>query len=447
MERRWSYLALALTCAYFLALAHEGLGAYFMPDDMMNLYGYWTQPFEWSSLVNFFGDVFRPGGALFYLPLFHWFGFDPLPFRIACFALLLFNLWVAWRVAARLSGSAQVAALATLLFAYHGAFVDLYFSTGTVYDLLCFPLTYGAALLYFDWRRQPWLRIPAMILLYVLALDTKEIAAALPLILAAYEALYGNWRRRAVEWVPLAVVIAITAVYTASRLTGLVGGNPAYRPVFTLEQLIIGLKFYMGALIYRSEQTPLWLSVALFAGPGVIALTARSRLLALSWCIFVAGALTVLFIPTRGGFVLYLPWLGAALYLAVAIMGVVGGIRRQVSGFRFEVAWFWLAFVGLLGLLVAIHLPRVGRARNWVDREQSKVRTVVEGVAARYPKLPAGSRLLLRNNPFDEGDYAPLMALRLYYRDKELQVDTAAKEGAEYFATIELPAPQRNSPM
>jgi len=73
----------------------------------MNLYAYLRQP---ASRV----------------PLYTMFGLDPLPYRIAYFAILGLNLVLLYHFCARLANSREIAFLATFLASYHPWFVDLY---------------------------------------------------------------------------------------------------------------------------------------------------------------------------------------------------------------------------------------------------------------------------------------------------------------------------------
>jgi hypothetical protein len=109
--------------------AGDGLAAYFTPDDMMNLYGAWFLPLAGQE---------RPIGALVYRVIFAGFGLNPVPYRVCCFLLLAGNLVLLFAIAVRLSGSRVVGGIACLLAAYHAHLADLYYSTGTIYDLLCF---------------------------------------------------------------------------------------------------------------------------------------------------------------------------------------------------------------------------------------------------------------------------------------------------------------------
>ena len=98
-----------------------------------------------------------------------------------------------------ITGSAHIAALATLMFAFHPRLVDLYWSSGTIYDILCFTFVCGSFLLYLRARanraRPGWKTVVGCLLLYVCALDTKEIAVVLPVLLLAYELLYHTLNR------------------------------------------------------------------------------------------------------------------------------------------------------------------------------------------------------------------------------------------------------------
>src|SRR5204863_490713 len=181
---------------WLLLFAHHGLRAQFSGDDLMNLHGYLSRPP--ASLIvdnlHYWSTSYRPLGGLFYVALYRWFGFDPLPFRAACFGLLALNLSLLWRFTLRLSGSREVAFLALLLAGYHAWLVDLYYSTGTVYDLLCYAFFLGAFNVYLGVRErgrdQSWRDVAIVTVLYVCALNAKEMAVTFPVLLAIYEAIY-----------------------------------------------------------------------------------------------------------------------------------------------------------------------------------------------------------------------------------------------------------------
>ena len=54
-------------------------------------------------------------GGIVYAAVYRLVGFHSMPFRLVCFALLLANLWLFYRVCLRLTDRREVALLATLL--------------------------------------------------------------------------------------------------------------------------------------------------------------------------------------------------------------------------------------------------------------------------------------------------------------------------------------------
>ena len=76
--------------AWFGYFAYDSLSVHFAPDDMMNLAGYWrTKPAQLvTSHVLLWRGFYRPMGGVFYLPLFHAFGFNPAPYHAVILAIL-----------------------------------------------------------------------------------------------------------------------------------------------------------------------------------------------------------------------------------------------------------------------------------------------------------------------------------------------------------------------
>src|SRR6185436_6356459 len=96
----------------------------------------------------------------------------------------------------RLSRSREAGAIACLLGAYHAHLNDLYYNSGTIYDLLCFTFFYLTLIYYFrirDTGSYPGLgQLVTLLALYMAALDSKEMAVTLPVMVAVYELLF-HW--------------------------------------------------------------------------------------------------------------------------------------------------------------------------------------------------------------------------------------------------------------
>src|ERR1700736_6653575 len=109
--------------AFFLAFTWRGMLVYFTGDDVMNLYGYWSRPVADLVKANilFWTPYYRPFGGVIYRTFFAFFGFNPRPLYVFYYASLMLNLYVAYLVLRRLSGSAEIGALATLVWSVHGS--------------------------------------------------------------------------------------------------------------------------------------------------------------------------------------------------------------------------------------------------------------------------------------------------------------------------------------
>src|SRR6266550_6324701 len=202
-------IGVTVLIAYFLHFALPALSGGFREDEMMNLGICWCAGALKSLLANIIfwklflcpGDalyylplyLYRPGGAVYYLPLYHFFGLDPLPYRIAQISILVLSIPIAYYLARLLASSRSVAFLAVLAFCYHPYVANLVFVGAFIYDVLC-GFFYLAALTYYvHFREQNICLRPVQLLiflaLYVLALDSKEMAVTLPAIVLIYEVL------------------------------------------------------------------------------------------------------------------------------------------------------------------------------------------------------------------------------------------------------------------
>ena len=83
-------LCVVVLVAYFLHFSLPAVGGGFPGHDMMNMYSYWLPGMLKSLRANicFWTSSYRPGGALYYLPLYHFFGLNPQPYRIAQISIL-----------------------------------------------------------------------------------------------------------------------------------------------------------------------------------------------------------------------------------------------------------------------------------------------------------------------------------------------------------------------
>ncbi len=423
--------------AFLFAFAGGGLRAYFTADDVMNLY------FAWSSSLGqllkdnllFFSGAIRPLGSLAYRVLFSIFGFHPLPYRLVCFGLLIANLGLLYLFCLRLARSREVAALACLLGAYHARLTDLYYNSGTIYDLLCFFLYYAALTYYLSIREKGGLpktgQTAIILTLYILSLDAKEMAVTLPVWVLLYELVFHpplplNWpnvRRWVFEEARLCwLTVPVTMIYIAGKLAGpnRIVNIPDYAPHIGLNPFMHGWTHYLSEFFYnvipigRTQVVLVWLVLL------AIALMSRRRDLLFGWLAGMTGVLPVIFINPRGLYAVYITL--PAFYMFAAVSLVVLRDRLVPKGKeRWAVPQLALFLVVAPGL-AAIHSSE--KARMTVPAISSDpIRTLQDQLTARYPSMPHAANILILSDPFEPGDWILTMFFRLHYRDREIQVD------------------------
>ena len=409
---------------YFLVLAGEGVHAYFSPDDLMNLYGYWQRPLGDLVRANllFYSNFFRPMGGVFYRLVYALAGFHPLPFRVACYFLLLFNLYLTYSLARRLSGSREVGLLATLLSAYHARFVDLYYSTGTVYDLLCFTFLYGAFLFYVRIRQSGRdLRIWEWIVccgLYICALNSKEMAVTLPLFIGAYEWIYhgiGKPMRVA------AALVVITLVFVIGKTTGpeRITSNPEYHPAVSVTRYLEAFQTYTGKLFYHETWFNVKKGVSLLLLLMLTAWISEAPQLRLGFVILTLGILPVAFITPRGGFVLYMPMVGWSLFGATLLVRAREAVLRRPPSLFAQSFLFVMVTAGL-GWIHRSHYES-----TWLTSPKDKLKVTVDGMRRLQPQVTHGAKVLFLNDLFEIDENWQLKGLlQLTYDDHDLQVES-----------------------
>jgi hypothetical protein len=188
-----------LILANFLWFGLDSIDSHFAPDEMMNLYGAWDAGFQkiLTHLILVHDYFYRPTGALYYWSLYKLFGLDPVPYRIFDMLVLAGNLALAYRLARALGCQRHVALLSVLFFSYHERIMIWAMYNGAwTYDRLCFSFMIGTILLYHRARTRPspggMLYYLAAFCAFLLALGAKEMAATIPLLIVALEAIF--WR-------------------------------------------------------------------------------------------------------------------------------------------------------------------------------------------------------------------------------------------------------------
>jgi len=464
-DRNLAAVALFLIGCYFFRLTRYSLRTGFSSDDLMNLHRAWFSPLRTLIRANllFFlpSDFVRPMGCLWYRSIFYFTGFNGALFHAADLALLLANIFLTYAVARRLSGSRLAALAAALLLSYQRRWTPLYFDTGYIYDVLCYFFTFAALLWYIAIRqknRAPGIAESAALLgLFVCALNSKEMAIALPAVLALYELLYAP--RRSVR------LIAITTAMTVAFMVGRAGymvSNPAYRPEIGWMRFNQTTGHFLNEIFVLNDWFTAPITLAVCGALLMLAVAARSKPLIFAWAFTAITALPIAFVPPRNGPQYYIPLFGCALYAGCAIAGIAAGLRpnsqprrqavqilrhivqmvrpivqalrRHLQTLRhtFQTPPYWAERAVAACLLLAIAWPfytyykKLGMSGVISMSQNSPVwMSLASQMRALRPSLPSNARVLFLNDPMLPDVYDMEFLVRLTYRDRSLTVDRA----------------------
>ena len=338
-------ICVAVLIAYFLHFALPARHGGFREDEMMNLWTYWYLGALQSILgfAKFWTPYYRPGGAPYYLPLYHFFGLNPFAYRIAQISTLVTSIPIVYYLARLLASSRSVAFLAILAFCYHPYVANLVFVGAFIYDVLCGFFYLAALTYYIHFREQGVCLCPAQLLIFllpfVLALDSKEMAVTLPVIILTYEFLkMTRWADckapRRWSWryaTPSLMAGAVTAIYLYGKVYGagsLTTLDP-YRPRYSWHQFAEANAKFLGDLFFAENAiTPktfwiFWAAVFMYA---VFRRDRMVRLMAV-WVVIVPLPIAFL-LPIRGGGCLYLLLFGWAMIFAKVACDLIALISR-----------------------------------------------------------------------------------------------------------------------
>jgi hypothetical protein len=364
-------LCVIILIAYLLHFALPALGGAFSEDEMMSVYIHWftgTLKSLWEN-VCFWKGIGRPGGALYYLPLYHFFRLNPQPYRIAQISVLAASIPMVYHLARLLASSRSVAFLGVLAFCYHAQLAILVFSGSGIYDALC-GFFYFAALTYYVHIREKGLLLRPMqcvgfLALYICALNVKEMAVTLPVIVLIYELLkYAHEleRPRFFGWIlhdalPALVAGAITAIYLYNKIYGpgfagnfttefvehprepaglpswVVAALELYTPHYSWRRFTESNAHFVSELFYLVPNYVLTggMLLAIWALLFVYAFLRRDRMLQFMAFWVVITPLPLAFISPRGGVRLYLLLFGWAMIFAKLATDVITLISKCLT--------------------------------------------------------------------------------------------------------------------
>jgi hypothetical protein len=416
--------AVLIVCWFFL-LAGVGLGAWFTEDDLMNMYQAAHTPAA-KLAANLFmirGGLDRPLGTLVVKAQWQSFGFNPLGYHIVCFLLLLANLALGAALMWRLSSSFAATLAGTLLFSFHAYLTDLYLNCGAIYDLLCFLFYFSAVLWYATIRTRglspSWRESAGICLLAFLAMNSKEMAITLPVMLAVTEVLYGD--RRHWRTTGLTGGLAVLAVLRV-HFSAVMGVNAAYTTGVSRDAWVEGWRHYSSLLVYRPNDWSQAQALLLIAACILTAVLIGRREARWSCILLLVSPIPVLFIAPRNFYAFYIPYFGFCL-LCGSVVGRLATASRKSDR--------WVAFVTaalLAAWLWPLHRRIIPHANRWYELQEAQLRGPGQALKRDLPALPRGARVLFVDDPFPmppEDEYTLTFLVRLLAGDDLVVVDRA----------------------
>jgi hypothetical protein len=339
------------------------------------------------------------------------------------FVVVLANTYLAYRVARAISGSEPAALVAAFAVSFHAGLAEIHYSPAVIYDVLCFFFYFLALDLYLRIRARGAFptraQMAAIAVLYICALNSKEMAVSFPVILLAYEWLFHR-RTGATVW----LTAALTAVYVVGKTLGpdALSDIAPYRPVFTWARYMQSSHAHLYNLAMQLAEFRTAETLLLWGAALAIALLHKKRDLLFWWCAIMVAPLPIVFLD-RAHACLYIPLAAWASYLGIL---VTGGSRWV--GAKLAHRYRWPACAALVPALVigaCVYTVFQGNTRLRPEFESEmrdqglSTRHAVEQLAALRPRIRPHSKVIFLNDPFEDWDMR--FIAELWFRDPTIQ--------------------------
>jgi hypothetical protein len=424
-------MALLMILAFFVVFHVKALQAHFGADEMRNLYGYWEPPAWKAAMASlaFWSKFVRPMGALYYLPLYGFFGLNPGPYNIVRLGLLLLNTALFFGLARYLGRSWWIATLATFPIAYQANLGNLAYDGAFIYDVLCGGFYFGALLYYVRCRRVGSLgvgQVCIFLALYICALDSKEMAVSLPVLVLAYELLFEG---RLAKLRPALLAIAVAVVFVVGKTSGegSLTAFDAYRPVLSWARFSESSTRFLNTIFYTDLFTmrrvlELW-AVLLYVGLRRWGSRGWDPRWLFFWIWVTVTPLPIAFLTGRGAATLYIVSGGWAMLAAMALRTLCARLAREPA----------LAYLnrntamaaGLLACILA-YTHETWRVDQRVTGgylvNGESTRRVIDQVSTLSIRPARHSRIVFLNDPFPDR-YDTLFIAALLWRDPSLEIN------------------------
>jgi hypothetical protein len=431
VERRLQIATAGLLATYFVYLNWDRAGMHFASDEMMNIAAYF-RPGPWRlmrSMVCIWENSPRPLGGLFYLPLYSLFGLNPAPYQIVAALILAANGYWLHRFARELGCSALAAGLATLVGLYHPGLTNLHYNTDMIYDVLCFFFYFAAFVYYTKIRhgdRTPrWWEVAVFLVLYLAALNAKEMAVTLPGALLVYEWLYHRAARFRGSLAVMLCAGAMNLLYMVGKFLGPdpLARVPGYRIAFSWHRFAAFSKSSVGEILCFRNDLKWAPVVAILILLTVLAWRCKNPALRFCWWFVLIAPLPIEFLEGRGQGCLYIPMVGWAVSAAIVLVDAL----RAASAFLVRRLRRDAALAVLVAIAVLLWCREVqSRKLDYVNpaaaQQGVNTREMIRQLQALTPHVPPGGTVVFLHHPFEGWDMAFIAELVLNDRRADIRL-------------------------
>jgi hypothetical protein len=397
--------------------------AYFWLDDFNNLF--WVQQQSFARMLWYnldpFTDFFRPFGMLIYWIFWNAFGLTSLPYHAFAWILHTANVLLLFVLLSRLVGSQYGAAVGALFFSFRSNFTDIYWSFGTVFELLACLLMFLAILIYAG--EFSYSRLLIVAVLYVLAIKSKEMAVTLPAVLVLYDLCIRKEKFDRKRFVLYAALIVFTAAWGYARFKAMGSQSPThpYYMDFSFITMGRGYGWYFDGLHWLRLRWAGWL-IAFVLLAAAFARVREMRGLFLIGYIFVTLLPVIFLINHRYEFFWYIPFFGIAGLAALLVAAVEKQLRRSLGERALEVFG-----VSAFALLAFGHYMRERAAIEGVLQNQRSIAEEYTAFVQSIRALPppgAGGVIPIQNVPryFSPDVLTPAVQVILHRTDIHAEV-------------------------
>jgi hypothetical protein len=308
------------------------------------------------------------------------FDLDPLPYHLVSWALHATNVVLLYVLLSRIVQSSYAAAVGALLFGFRANFADIYWSFGTIYELLACSLMYLTLLV---WRRDlTYRRVALVCVLYVLAIKSKEMAIMLPFVLLLYEVCFGEgWSRKRLLSYSLLAVIGLWFAYLKVSAMGSSAPDHPYYMDLSVLTFGRGYGWYFDRLYGTGLRWGAWFiaAVILFCW---MAFKRENRGMFFLGYTFAALLPVVFLVNHRFEVYWYIPFLGVAGLAAVLVDAIERRLRPRLHANVLAAA----------GLVVFVFLSALHYSRE--TRESAEFLESRRSLAAEYAAFVEGLQQL-----------------------------------------------------